>query len=185
MRCGWRRRSSTGCMTAGSGSSRRPAFRVLAMTPTIVTSGARVVSIERPRRRTARARRAAPARRSGSRRPARASAAASLITATRSPRRTSAASNMRPPRSGMPNVAQVIGAGQVERDRASTRRRSGRRFGTATAGRRTAGRTSPPRRPGSARDALEQLLREAVALVERRVLRRRQRHAHDQHARPA
>ena len=36
--------------------------------------------------------------------------------------------------------------------------------------------------PGSARHALEQLLRELIALLEGRVLRRRQRHADDQHA---
>ena len=41
-----------GMTTAGAGSARKPAFRVLAMTPTMVTSGGRLVSTQRPRRRT-------------------------------------------------------------------------------------------------------------------------------------
>ena len=92
-----------GTITIGEGSARRPAFRVLAITPTMVTSGGRVVSaiVRAGGCSSSPSRTRAPI---GFSPAGHSFAAASLTTATRSPRRTSDASNIRPPRSGMPKA---------------------------------------------------------------------------------
>ena len=164
-----------GTITAGAGSARRPPFCVLATTPTIVTSGGRDVSTNV----RAGARSSTPSR---SRVPMGFSpaghnfAAASLITATRSPRRTSAASNIRPPRSGMLNARRWSAAARLTMMRLAS---SGVLTGDGEGRLRAAERQSDGDGLDARQcpDALDELQDEAVALLERVVRRRLERHA--------
>ena len=150
------------------------------MTPMMVTSGGRLRVGKRPRRRTARR---TPSR---SRAPIGFSpaghsfAAASLID-----RDAIAAPDLRRHRT---SGRAAAGCRTSADDRRPTRLTSMRRDSSAVwptivngvCGPPNGTRRSPPRRPAGA-DPLEQILREAIALLERRVLRRRQRHADQQH----
>ena len=146
--------------------------------PTMVTSGGRAVSINTRAGGFSRipSRNCAPI---GFCESCQSLAAVSLITATRSPRRTSPASNMRPASSRNPERAKIIGAAKCRDDALRLiSRLTNDSEGCEIAAEGMAERCGLHSRYRA--DPIEQIRRETVAGVQRRILRRRQRNADHQ-----